>query len=150
MPTVGGSISLSRCFALKSFQRSSDRIRVELYGAYTLHTIVSNDLTLAGMAGVVSLTSSVGTEIGPSPRRLVVSTMGSLSSRERKAVIKVFMDSPTNFPPQYAPVKWSKPSRALDVCLPTAFTRPQMSISRCFAPFPASSFNLCQRPKMPS
>ena len=35
MPTVGGSISLSRFFALKSSQRSSDRIRVELFRAYT-------------------------------------------------------------------------------------------------------------------
>ena len=66
MPTVGGSISLSRLLALKSSQRSSDRIRVELYGAYTSYTSVSKDLILAGMAGVVSLTSSVDMEIGPS------------------------------------------------------------------------------------
>ena len=64
-----------------------------------MHTNVSNDLTLAGMAGVVSLTSSVGMEIGPSPRRLLFSTMGSLSSSERKAVIRVFLDSTTHFPP---------------------------------------------------
>ncbi len=51
---VGGSIS----------QRSSDRIRVELFGTYTFHTNVSKDLTLAGMAGVVSLTSSVDMDRG--------------------------------------------------------------------------------------
>ena len=65
-----GSISLCRCFALKCSQHSSDRIRVELFRAYTLHTNVSKDLTLAGIAGVVSLTSSVDMEIGPSPKRL--------------------------------------------------------------------------------
>ena len=78
MPTVGGSVSLSRLFALKSSQRSSDRIRVERFGAYTLRTNVSKDLTLAGMAGmagVVSLTPSVDMEIGLFRRRLVVSTM---------------------------------------------------------------------------
>ena len=144
-----GSISLSIFFALKSSQRSSDRIRVELFGVYTLHTNVSKDLTLAGMARVVSLTSSVDMTIGPSPRRLIVSTMGSLSSRERKAVIEVFLDSPTNFPPQSAPVKWWKPNRALDLCLPTTFTRPQMSISRRFAPFPVRSFSFVSAPRCP-
>ena len=84
VPTVGGSISLSRLFALKSSQRSSVRIQFQLFGAYTLHTNVSKDLTLAGMAGVFSLTSSVDMTIGPSPRRLIGSTMGSLSSRERR------------------------------------------------------------------
>ena len=48
MPTVGGSISLSRLFALKRSQRSSDRIRVELFGAYSSHTNVSKDLTVDG------------------------------------------------------------------------------------------------------
>ena len=71
MSTVGGSTSLSRWFALNCSQRSSDRILVELIGAYTLHTNASHDLTLAGMAGVVSLTSSAGMEIGPSPVRLI-------------------------------------------------------------------------------
>ena len=145
----GGSISLSTLFALKSSQRSLDRIRVELFGAYTLHTNVSKDLTVAGMAGVVSLTSSVDMEIGPSPRRLIVSTMGSLSSRERKAVIQVFLDSPTNVPPQSVPVNCWKPNRALDLCLPTTFTRPQMSISRCFAPFPVRSFSFVSAPRCP-
>ena len=63
VPTVGEAFRSETCFALKSTQRSSDRIRVELFGAYILHTNVSNDLTLAGMAGVVSLTSSVDMEI---------------------------------------------------------------------------------------
>ena len=75
-----------------------------------MYTNISKDLTLAGMAGVVSLTSSVNMEIGPSPRRLIVSTMGSLSSRDRKAVIQVFMDSTTNVPPKSAPMKWWKPN----------------------------------------
>ena len=120
------SISLSRFFALKSSQRSSDSIRFELFGAYTLRTNVSKDLTLAGMAGVVSLTASVDMEIDPSPsspRRLIVSTMGSLSSRERKAVILALWDSQTDFPPQSAPVKWWKPNRAIYLCLPTYFTQ---------------------------
>ena len=39
--------------------------------------------------GSVLLTSSVDMEIGPSPRRLIISTIGLLSSRERKAVIQV-------------------------------------------------------------
>ena len=95
------------------------------------------------------LTSSVDMEIGPSPRRLIVSTMGSLSSRERKSVIQVFLDSTTNFPPQSAQVKWWKPNRALDVCLPTAFTRAQMSISRCFAPFPVRSFSFYSAQRCP-
>ena len=144
-----GSISLSICFARKISKRSSDSIRVELFGAYTLQTNVSRDLTLAGMAGVFSLTSSVDMEIDPSPRRLIVSTTGSVSSRERKAVIQVFLDSPTNFPPQSAPLKWWKPNRALHVCLPTAFTRSQTSISRCFAPFPVSSFSFVSAPRCP-
>ena len=114
MPTIGGSISRSRLFALESSQLSSDRIRIELIGAYTLHTNVSKDSTLAGMAGVVSLTSSVDVEIGSSPGRLTVSTIGLLSSRERKAVIQVFLDSQTNFPRQSAPVKWRKPNITLD------------------------------------
>ena len=143
MPTVGHSISLLSLFALKSSQRNSDSIRVELFGAYTLHT---KDLTLAGVAGVVSLTSSVDMAIGPSLRRLIVSTVGSLSSRERKAVIHIFLDSPTNFPPQSASVEWWKSNRALDLCLPTCFTCPQMSISRCFAPFPVRSFSFISAP----
>ena len=127
IPTVGEAFRSQTFFALKSTQRSSDRIRVELFGAYTLHTNVSNDLTLAGMAGVVSLTSSVGMVIGPSPRRLIVSKMGSLSSRERKAVIQDFLDSTTNFPPQSAQVKWWKPNRGLELCTPTSFIRSQTS-----------------------
>ena len=146
-----GSISsLSRLIALRSSQRSSDRIRVELFGAYTLHSNVSKDFTLAAMAGVVALTSSVDIEICPSPRRLIVTTMGSLSSREGKAVIQVFSDSPTNFHPHAALVKWWKRKRALDLCLPATFTRLQMYTTRCFTPFPVRSFSFCQRPKMPS
>ena len=123
-------------------------IRVELFEAYTLHMNVSKDLTLYGMAGVVSLTSSVHMDIGSSPRRLIVSTMGSLyiSSRERKAVIQVLLDSPTNFPPQSAPVKWW-PNRALDLCLPTYFTRSRMSISRCFALFPVRTLSVLSAPQ---
>ena len=103
-----------------------------------------------GMTGMVSLTSSVDMEIGLSPRRLIVSTTRSLSSRERKAGIQVFLDSPTNFPPRSAPVKWWKPNWALDLCLPTAFTISQESISRCFAPFPVRSFSFVSAPRSPS
>ena len=98
VPMVGGSISRSRLFALKSSQRSSDRIRVELIGAYTWHTTVSKDLTLTGMAGVVTLKSSVDVDIGPSPGRLTASMIGLLSSRERKAVIQFFFDLQTFLP----------------------------------------------------
>ena len=105
MPKVGGSISLSiikLLFALKSSQRSSDRIRVELSGAYTLHTNGYKGLTLAGMAGVVSLTSSVDMEIGGSRPFSEEATcfngwiinIEREREREREAVIQVFFGQP--------------------------------------------------------
>ena len=51
-------------------------------------------------AGSVLFTSSVDMEIGASPRRLIASTIGLLASRERKAVIQVFLDRPTNLQSQ--------------------------------------------------
>ena len=110
-------------------------------------TNISNDLKPAGMAGLASLSPSVDMGIGPSPMQLIGSSMGSLSSRERKVVIQVFLDNPTNVPPQSAPVKWWKASRALDFCLP--FTCSQMSISRCFASFPVTSFSFVSAPRCP-
>ena len=103
---VGGSFSPSRFLDLSNSQRKAGMV-VAPPELYTEQTNFSMGRTSSGSSPSTSswLVST------PSPRSWNAETMGSSLGKDRYDVIQLFLDMPTNFPPQSAPVKLWKPIR---------------------------------------